>query len=214
MSNTKDLTDQRFGRLIVINRTDDKKGNCYLWLCRCECGKEVLVRTYFLTHSITRSCGCLQDESRKYDLANQRFGRLVAKSPTDKKVHNCIIWLCQCDCGKIAYVRSDHLVQKITRSCGCLHDETALKNGKDRHLVNLKDGTNVALIKSDKLPINNTSGCKGVSWHKSVGMWQARICFKKVNYHLGYFADIDKAVEARKDAELKYFGEYLNTKES
>lgn len=55
---------------------------------------------------------------------------------------------------------------------------------------------------------NNTSGVTGVSWHKRDKVWQARI---KVNYKyicLGRFKNFDDAVQARKEAEEKYFGEY------
>lgn len=210
MANVKNLSGKTFGRLSVISRTDRKKGHCYLWLCRCSCGNEVLVRTYFLTHGITRSCGCLQADARKYDLSGQRFGRLAAIRSTGKQIHNCYVWECKCDCGKIAYVRSDHLARGITKSCGCLHKDTAVVNSKDIYLVNLRDDTNIALIKSGKLYSNNTSGCKGVNWHKGTGMWQARIQFRKINYHLGYYSNINDAITARKTAELQYFGEFLD----
>ena len=39
----------------------------------------------------------------------------------------------------------------------------------------------------------------------------ARITFKGVTYGLGYFSDITDAVKARKVAEERYFGEYLES---
>lgn len=56
----KDLSGQRFGRLIAIVY----KGNCK-WLCRCDCGKEKIVMTGNLIKQTTRSCGCLNIESLK-----------------------------------------------------------------------------------------------------------------------------------------------------
>lgn len=35
------------------------------WSCRCRCGKVVAVRQTDLLTGRTRSCGCLQDESRR-----------------------------------------------------------------------------------------------------------------------------------------------------
>lgn len=37
--------------------------------------------------------------SRYKDISGQRFGRLVALYPTEKRVQNSVVWMCQCDCG-------------------------------------------------------------------------------------------------------------------
>ena len=39
-----DLTGQRFGKLTVIARDGSDKNNKATWLCRCDCGKETVVR--------------------------------------------------------------------------------------------------------------------------------------------------------------------------
>lgn len=57
--NTKDLTNQQFGKLTAIQRLDEKIGSNYAWLCKCECGKMVKVSTHnLLATPGTRSCGC------------------------------------------------------------------------------------------------------------------------------------------------------------
>ena len=54
----KDLTGRRYGRLTVIERRgSDKRGNA-LWLCRCDCGNEIIVRGDSLRSENTMSCGC------------------------------------------------------------------------------------------------------------------------------------------------------------
>ena len=59
-----DLTGQVFSRLTVLMEVDPvvtSQGaleSC--WLCRCECGKEVIVRQKNLLYKNTRSCGCLK----------------------------------------------------------------------------------------------------------------------------------------------------------
>jgi hypothetical protein len=47
---------------------------------------------------------------------------------------------------------------------------------------------------------NNTSGFKGVSFHKGTGKWQARITFNEVEYPLGYFDTAEEAAAARQKA--------------
>lgn len=62
MNKRKDLTGQRFGRLVVLSYDhDDRYYNTY-WRCLCDCGNEVIVRLNHLTSGITNSCGCYKRE--------------------------------------------------------------------------------------------------------------------------------------------------------
>lgn len=64
--NSEDLTGKIFGRLTVVNRTDNHitaSGKAYSsWLCKCECGNEIIVLGRYLRDGTTQSCGCLQLE--------------------------------------------------------------------------------------------------------------------------------------------------------
>lgn len=72
----KDLTGQRFGRLIVdqisIRRGPEKpRGRSVntqfqaYWLCVCDCGNVKRVSVGSLTSGSTRSCGCLHSETSR-----------------------------------------------------------------------------------------------------------------------------------------------------
>lgn len=70
------------------------------------------------------------------------------------------------------------------------------------------NGTCVKSIENtEKVSKRNSSGCRGVQNFR--GKWQAKITFQKKTYHLGTFADKDEAIRARKDAEEKIYGEFL-----
>lgn len=69
------------------------------------------------------------------DIKGQRFGRLIAVMPTRKRKRECVVWLCQCDCGKLTEVESHSLLKGHTKSCGCLQKEIA-------RAINLKHGDN------------------------------------------------------------------------
>lgn len=58
------------------------------------------------------------------------------------------------------------------------------------------------------IPVNNSSGTKGVNWHKRAKKWAAYITADYKRIHLGYFISREDARKAREDAEKKYFGEY------
>lgn len=51
------------------------------------------------------------------NIANQRFGRLIAKERIGKK------WLCACDCGGEKMINPSNLKRRLTKSCGCLNRE-------------------------------------------------------------------------------------------
>ena len=52
-----DLTGQRYGRLTVLAPAENI-GSRTAWLCRCDCGRETVVRTNRLRSGHTSSCGC------------------------------------------------------------------------------------------------------------------------------------------------------------
>lgn len=65
MSKLQDLTGLKFGRLTVIRRDGSDNSNHATWLCRCECGNEVIVSAYSLKSGNTNSCGCYQKDKAR-----------------------------------------------------------------------------------------------------------------------------------------------------
>ena len=70
MSKAKDLTGQRFGKLVVVKRAGSKKTKGGViratWWCQCDCGsplKEIKSTSLLMGH--TKSCGCLKTEQCK-----------------------------------------------------------------------------------------------------------------------------------------------------
>jgi hypothetical protein len=150
--------------------------------------------------------------AKALELAGQRFGRLVAVQPVEKRINNQVIWECKCDCGKSSFVRATYLRSGTTQSCGCISKEKAREQYKRNAILgnerNCVENTDLRKL-HNKNQKNNTSGRKGVVWDKNKQKWQAKIWFAKKRYHLGYFDDFDKAVQAREEAEEKYFAPML-----
>lgn len=54
-----DITGQVFDDLTVLFRVDvNSYQGCALWLCKCICGNEIIVRATDLRSGHTKSCGC------------------------------------------------------------------------------------------------------------------------------------------------------------
>ena len=131
-----DLTGQKFGRLTVLSRSENRKERTY-WLCRCDCGKEISVYGYALKSGNTRSCGCIKSEKSKEfvkklhlkldkhprfnDLTGMKFNMLTAISWSVHKSGR-IEWKCRCDCGNETSVLALNLTRGHTTSCGCHRD--------------------------------------------------------------------------------------------
>jgi hypothetical protein len=66
---------------------------------------------------------------RAFQLAGERFGRLVATTLAGKDRFGLLLWKCQCDCGATTIVPGRDLVRGRTKSCGCLSaDVTRARN--------------------------------------------------------------------------------------
>ena len=61
-ANKKDITGQRFGRLVALYPTESRGSGKTFWHCRCDCGKELDVNTMSLLRGLTQNCGCQNQE--------------------------------------------------------------------------------------------------------------------------------------------------------
>ena len=137
---TEDLTGQRFGRLTVIKRDEDrvdKHGrHTAMWVCKCECGTIKTVAGGHLKSGHTKSCGCWgqrdNGRSRLDDLTGERFGKLtvVKRAPNyvSPKGQARTAWECKCDCGNTVVVDATVLKSGKQVSCGCHSKALAHKN--------------------------------------------------------------------------------------
>ena len=83
-------------------------------------------------------------------------------------------------------------------------------NGLNNDVENLRAATNAQNGRNRGAPKHNTSGFKGVSWHKKSNKWQAFIKFGGKQRHLGYLDTPEAAHEAYKAAATKLHKEFAN----
>jgi len=222
----RDLSGQRFGSLTALNPTDDRdlKGTT-IWKCRCDCGKETAVSLTQLVRGEKKSCGCLEKTTENRDtqcqleeansssggkrraareLQGERFGELTVLEYAGKK-NGQNYWHCRCDCGKETTVRENYLLTGKTKSYGCLQAKMATENMK------FVGGTSITRLEKagHRLSAANSSGHNGIYWNRKTQKWVAQIGFKGKTRYLGSYRTIDDAVQARKKAEERIYGEFL-----
>ena len=198
-----DLTGQVFGELTVLRRAENPKTRGTVWVCKCSCGAEYEVQgTLLTTGRRTRCSSNVHQKSYAYsDITGQKFEMLTALYPVwERKDNRSVVWHCRCDCGNEVDVPYNNLVHCNMKSCGCRKKAHDKKLGS--FLTHI-DGTSVDMIKSKKVPSDNTTGYRGVYLIK--GKYVAKIVFQKKAYYLGTYESIEQAAEARKEAEELLF---------
>jgi hypothetical protein len=81
----------------------------------------------------------------------------------------------------------------------------------DNRLANLRPATESQNAANRRTPITNTSGFKGVSWHKDRRRWQATIMVASKQSYLGLFDTPEAAHAAYAAAAREHHGEFART---
>lgn len=77
-------------------------------------------------------------------------------------------------------------------------------NPGNNRIANLRDVGQEDNNKNKCIRRDSASKVMGVTWDKLTGKWRVGISIDKKRYTLGFFADFNKAVAVRKEAEQKF----------
>lgn len=126
----KDLSGQRFGRLIVLKKGKKDKASHQFWICKCDCGNIVEINSDHLRRGKTQSCGCLHSEichkTLFKDVTGQKFGKLTVLNYEIREGKTYCF--CHCDCGNEVWVAKKNLINGHTQSCGCISNSIGEAN--------------------------------------------------------------------------------------
>jgi hypothetical protein len=84
-------------------------------------------------------------------------------------------------------------------------------NRSDNRIVNIREATKAQNNRNQGIRKTNTSGYKGVSWHKKTGRWRAVIWMNRKRTSLGLHDTPEKAHAAYCAAAARMHGEFART---
>lgn len=120
------------------------------------------------------------------------------------------------------YERTDHYVAAVTKDKKSIKLHQFVMPEKkekididhinhdrlDNRKSNLRFATRTQNSQNRSLQSNNNSGVPGIYWHKQHKKWQALIVVNGERIDLGRYENLEDAKNIRKEAEIKYFGEW------
>lgn len=214
----KDITGQRYGRLVAVTRTEEKAQNgSYIWECVCDCGNNKNIALSSLSKGSTRSCGCLAKEQLNNLILSRGGSRHNFKN---KPVYRS--WSCMLSRAKSNDLKNYEDVTVCDRWCpdkggSFINFLEDMGEPPEGYSLNRIRGAKIYSKETcewadrslqgydQKKSSKNKTGKTGVHKTKS-GKFRAKITKNKQSIFLGEFSSLEDAIEARKEAELKYFG--------
>jgi hypothetical protein len=83
-------------------------------------------------------------------------------------------------------------------------------NSLNNRVENLREASHSDNLKNTKIPSNNKSGVKGVSWHKTTKRWYVKIVVNKKPLYIGSFKSLEQARLSAYLARIKHHGDFAN----
>lgn len=120
------LENIKFGNLLVLRDSKQRKFGKILWECLCDCGNICIVNATYLKNGDTKSCGCLQEklyDNMRLSLVGKKFNRWTILEELPERQQRGVLVKAQCECGTISIVKGSHIKGGHSKSCGCLRKE-------------------------------------------------------------------------------------------
>lgn len=112
----------------------------------------------------------------------------------------------------VTWMNKPHKVHRLIflLEYGYLPKEIDHINGdrQDNRIENLREVTRSQNQFNKTMCKNNTSGTRGVSWHKKSDSWVVRVCANGKSKSIGYFKDLELAGLVADEARAIYHGVY------
>ncbi len=199
----KDMTPKLIGKTWRKYPTETSKQKRTFGLYECQyCGKEWECAVQDIKTGHTKGCGCLRGGKPTHRLCSNKFyntwnnmiqrctspNHKVYKDYGGRGITVCEEWL---DVATfVAWAESTH--PNIT---GVSLDR--INNDKGYSPENCRWTNNLTQNINQRIKKNNTSGYVGVVWYKPLSKWMVQIMVNRKNKNLGYYQNIEEAVQVR-----------------
>lgn len=225
MAKLIDLTGRKFSHLLVLRRSGSNEGGKVLWLCRCDCGKELPITGDGLRGGSNHSCGCMRGENQRIRNKQKRIaenkneiplgkGRVALVDPDDYDMLIDYGWHCagsknhlyaatqvQLPDGKEKSIQMHRMIMNTPDGMDTDHING---NGLDNRKSNLRISTHQENMRNRR----KRSKYKGIDFIKKRGVYGARIKVDGKTHHFGYFISDVAAACVYDYAAIKHFGEF------
>jgi hypothetical protein len=175
----KDLTGNRYGRLVAVAREEISPNKDYFWKCLCDCGKTTKVTIGSLNSGHTNSCGCLQKESRSIVNTTHNMSKTKEYKSWVKMRERCPVLTDQDyqNYGAIGITVQDSWINDFSAFIsyigkhpkdGQKYSIDRVENTKGYEEGNVRWATQNQQARNKTKHISNTSGMNGVVWDNKV----------------------------------------------
>lgn len=191
-----------------------KKKRSY-WLCKCDCGNDIVVSIGHLRNGHTKSCGCLKKVKRiqkndyevqedyviMYTNKNEMFLVDLDDFKKVRDIHwykNSNEYIVGCYNNKRVFIH-----RFVTNYSGSENIDHINGQKNDNRKINLRIATKAENSRNKK--ICNKLGVKGVSQRKN-GKFMSKITYNRNQYYLGTFDTLKEASDAYDKKAIELFG--------
>lgn len=205
------LVGKKFGKLSVVDKfPENNKYNAVQWVCKCECGEETIVTTSHLRSGSVASCGnhlgkhrhaIKGEETSEYSTWLGIKDRCNNKNnPRYKDYGGRNIKICRQWSSSF-----ENFLDDMGKKPNPTYSIERIDNDKGYYPGNCIWADATTQNRNQRIKKNNSSGVTGVNWNVDAKKWIVRITVNHKRIHVGYYSDLNKAKEARKRAEEKYW---------
>lgn len=126
-----EITGQTFNQWTVISHDPSNRQ----WVfCRCICGKEKRMWSYWVRHGVSKSCGCSFESKSKFIDNNPEWPTPILVRERVEKYARAWKHEYQCVCGNLFLSFAHQIITGSSKSCGCLKSKKCSEINKTHGL--------------------------------------------------------------------------------